>query len=765
MSYLFKQNLTLKAKQQYTGNWIIASQIFILYDYLADPRNETFSNEMGLETINRELIDLWITIYREHLKHLNLDRKLIDKITHNLKVISPYYKSYFKKEVHLLVKISKLGKYKEMLQDLISYMVSFFKELGINVKSIKIPSDITGIPVYAFTTNLNPSEEYIEEQININTSTQNKILDKVKEKYLNQGMTLVDQKGFFTIYKDNTPFGYILPGEWDTVYNDLPTILQKVKKNTLIENNYSKLIYKNGQLLTPQGNPIKQLDFVPPNKLQKKLEDYQETIDTYNATLKPYEPKLANTPKTITLGDHTLMVQKVVDKNILRLVVIEGKYTGLYLDQMIASNGQVIESVKGEGYTFSQTKDLYENTIGNKKPITITDRVKDYTPKNSLKNVEFRLLDDYGDPLEDDDGDYVYKTISKVRGIKKALKDNLLEISGLNLVGDIYPKIHSDDLHIFVSDTTVEVSAEVSEELELNMYVRLDEKGNPESLETQYLVLNECMPEGLGTKLLVQQVKSAIKSKFKNLILEAEGDFENTSMVGYYVWPKLGYDTDFNFPFFKKSLEINDPIMKEKIIKLEQWLKQHKLLNRKGDCRILDIYACKVDGKFIGQEIWRRYGEIIDLTFDLTPGSLSLRIFDRYVQLKAKKEGIPVEDFLNVNYTRYSNEANRGLQCALKSFNYTDIVRAINIAIANHENGEILYLLEKPDTIKYLIKSKIIDDNIVRQLRTLSKTYRTDSKYKFASSKPTKQNPLFRELDMGILDQVWNEVNKEYESL
>jgi hypothetical protein len=39
MSNLFRQNLKLKAKSAYTGNWKTASKIFDLYDLLVDVRD------------------------------------------------------------------------------------------------------------------------------------------------------------------------------------------------------------------------------------------------------------------------------------------------------------------------------------------------------------------------------------------------------------------------------------------------------------------------------------------------------------------------------------------------------------------------------------------------------------------------------------------------------------------------------------------------------------------------------------------------------
>ncbi len=798
MSYLFKQNLTLKAKQQYTGNWAVASKIFILYEYLADPRNSDLAQRLDLERIGyvRDLNHLWVAIYREHLKHLNLDRKLILEISKTLKLVSPYYMStYSDRDINKILKLHRLSKYKEMIQNLISYLTSFFKELGINIKPIKITSEITGSSIYAITTNLDPSEEYIEEQININNVIQEKILKQLNEKYKqtnsyikNIGQLFFNIKNSGDIYQitgneNNQVQGYILPGEWDKVYspNDLPLLEQKIKKNTLIEDNYSKLIYEKGQLLTTQGTPIKQLDFLPPNKIEKKLEDYQETIDAYNATLKTYEPKLSNMPRTITLGDHTLTVQKVFDKNITRPIIIEGKYMGVYLDQMVASNGQVIESVKGAGHSFSQTKDLYESVVDSKivKPkdvlnlehSVITHRIKDYTPENYLYGESFLLEDEYGDPMYDEDEGYqIEKNFSSLK-IPAVVKNDFFKLTGFNLVGDIYEgqyaiSIIDENKSEYGSRYTIRTNDDAL--FSVSRTVKLDENNKPEYIKNEAFFTPKCIPDGLGTKVLAQQIKAASNAKFKFLKTEAAGSFRST-MIGYYVWPKLGYYNDSSLTYGITGMKAKAP---KEFAQVQDWftktlnvdITEDKIIL---DWNILDLYACKVDGRFLGQELWQKYGSNIYCEFDLTPGSLSMRVFNRYVQLKAKKEGIPIEDFLKVDLSKYTKLV--GLKCLLSEYNGTseyrdEIRKAISVAINNHENGEILHLLKNPALIQSLKSNYITTSEQIEQLRALSKTYRTDLKYKFASEKDVQEDPIFRELDMRILDQVWNEVNNDYES-
>ena len=788
MSYLFKHNLTLKAKAQYTGNWIIASQIFPLYEHLIDIRNKRSLENLTITELNpykTDFLRLWITTYREHLKHLNLDRELILKITTNLKLIAPIYKNnYYKINMSNILKLTKFSKYKELVLNLIQYMTSFFKELGIPTKPIKTTSEISGRTIYAITPNLSLGEEFIEEQTNINTTIQDKILEKVKEKYARTGKGLfINSLGIYEVksLSGEPPLrGYIIPGEWNTLYpiSELDTIKKKLHKDELISNNYNKFTYKDGYLLSPKGNPIKELDYLSPKELNKKILDYQVILNNYNFSLQPYETPLYNEPFTITLGDHTLTVQKVFYNNITRPIVIEGKYKGLFLDQMVSPNSQVIESVNEASAYFSQSKELYESVIDSKyiKPkdalniehAVVLNRVKDYTPRIDLTKTQFTEVNEYGAPIYTIANGEKKIFLDELK-VKAQVKEELPKLSGLSILGDSFPGLDSRHLRVHIDksqgDTILKITVNKSD-LNIVKKIKIDRYGRPDYIENENVFTPNCIPEGLGTKLFTQQVKSASNLKFNSIHLFAAGAY-GSPIVGYYVWPKFGFNNTIEPVRSQTIQEMKDKSPKEFEL-VQKWFDQVLGVDNlmiTTSWNLLDLYACKVNGKFLGQQLWLKYGETMNLSFDLTPGSLSMRIFDRYVQLKAKKEGVSVEDFLNVNYSKFSKNLN--LSCIvnnINNLNRQEIIDAINNAIANHENGDILNLLKRPDIIKRLQSFRILDDNTYSQLKSLAKTYRTDLNFKFASiSKDTiQEDPMLKELDMDILTQIWNDINKEY---
>jgi len=816
MSYLFRQNLILRAKSAYTGNWIIASQIFDIYSYLMDIRTNELEYELKTETFSQKypdsnLLQLWIGTYREHNKHMSIDLDLVENITLILKNVSPYYRMYYnERNIKPLLAMYKLGKYKELLQDLITYMTKFFKELGIDIKPVKIKSQYTDLNILALTPELSPSEDYVSTQININTTIKNKILNKYKEDYSKKGLKLVDDNsGYYTLYDQNQSiYGYIIAGKWDNIITDKSQLNESLRKNTILNDNYNKLSYSNGALYTPKGNLIKELDHLSPKTLNNEIAKYNTALQTHNESLKPYEPKLSNEPKTIQLGEHTLKVVKVFYKNIVRPVIKEGPYMGLFLDQMVSSTGKVIGSQIEVSPYFAENTQILQSLGDTKKNIKVKDtldieqshnvvtkRVQDYQTKYSkLNKAVFSSVDPYGD----EDGTTI--TYDKIK-LPSKIKAKLDKLSGLGFIADMFGSSALDEQSLSLNldedsagGKTTQISINLERGQNITTKIYLGAGGKPYAIENVLFQLDPCLPEGLATRIMTQQIKSASELGFELTFLTAGGP----PMVGYYVWPKLGYNVGLSLDnFLRDSIYSNSEISEEKrkyeyvknnffnlvaeyypeISLIQKWFKDIQgidVLDPDESITFLDLYACKVNGKFVGQEFWKKNGRHTNMEFDLTPGSLSMRILGKYIELKAKADGIPVEDYLNINYAKYSN-VGKNLQCLLNSYvekGYRaddireELISAIQIAISNHENGSVYALLNRPELITKLRKDFLISDKDLQKLRTISRINKLDSYNKFASSnkKPANMDALLREIDMNILDQVWDEVNSMYES-
>jgi len=153
--------------------------------------------------------------------------------------------------------------------------------------------------------------------------------------------------------------------------------------------------------------------------------------------------------------------------------------------------------------------------------------------------------------------------------------------------------------------------------------------------------------------------------------------------------------------------------------------------------------------------------------FDLTEGSLSMRILEAYISLKAKKEGLDPKDYLNVDYSRY---ANYDLECLLKKSERNksiDLERRLEDSVKNYENGELFRIYQDPVNRDYLLnylntiksnKPKLIEDI---KLILSQKGYQN---IKLASDDEISEDPMIREIDESIVNQVWDGINKLYES-
>lgn len=111
---------------------------------------------------------------------------------------------------------------------------------------------------------------------------------------------------------------------------------------------------------------------------------------------------------------------------------------------------------------------------------------------------------------------------------------------------------------------------------------------------------------GIGLQMLSQQVEDLPKIGCYKIETEAA---RSSTMVGYKVWPKFGYD---------------GPIPTEQRDALKQAGPQFARAKT-----IQELYA--MPG---GPEAWDKHGGTIDLVLDLTPGSKSMKIFNAYLEKK-----------------------------------------------------------------------------------------------------------------------------------
>jgi hypothetical protein len=126
--------------------------------------------------------------------------------------------------------------------------------------------------------------------------------------------------------------------------------------------------------------------------------------------------------------------------------------------------------------------------------------------------------------------------------------------------------------------------------------------------------LKESAPKGLGTKVLYHQTKSLLSYNPDVKIVTYASRAASLNTVGYYVWPRLGYDGTI-------------PLNLRKDLPPE--FKDYNLVS--------DFMKTKE-----GREWWREHGASFTGIFDKN----SLEILEQYIQEKAKAEGVTMDKWM-----------------------------------------------------------------------------------------------------------------------
>ena len=112
-------------------------------------------------------------------------------------------------------------------------------------------------------------------------------------------------------------------------------------------------------------------------------------------------------------------------------------------------------------------------------------------------------------------------------------------------------------------------------------------------------IREEYQGQGLGSAIFDRQVENAIAMGFNEIRTRAGRQDGPGGMIGYKVWPRMGYDAVL-------PIEITDRLPAS--LRGAAWLSD---LMRTAE----------------GRAWWDEHGETIEVTFDLRPGSLSRQVW------------------------------------------------------------------------------------------------------------------------------------------
>ncbi len=757
---LVRKQLIQLAKTQYHGNWLMASRIFDLYEFLGDLKNKALFNEVINTRDLSEVHSLWKSILKEHTKHITINQELADSISSILLKIEPYiYKN--ETNTNALLNLAVRPTYKQLVQNLILYIKDFFNSLNIKVKTLADKSNVTQLKIFHIIPDLSPSEEVISEVSFRNKKIQDSLMKSVKKEMSKNDLTLEEVDGYYRVLnKDYQEVGFILPNEPTVIYPTEQEVLNILNDKKEIDNIYDTLTFSKGKLIDPDGDVVAHVSYI--ENVDTAVARYNIYVDSYNSRLSSYEEKLSNNPTPIKLNDNFVVkVQKVFDKNIPRPIIVEGIYKGLFLDQIVSSTGKILGSNSIASPYFSQSKQIIESIEPSKYEL------------KEKETSKINLMSDY----ETSFNPYTYRLQYVSYAEKLNLHPDMIPIlpnlTGLSIVHDIYkdPSKYNLRLDVYKDEVLQQIHSK-------EMYIERRIIPDSKTIENRIFTSNKCLPDGLGSKIFIQEVKTAQENGFKFIETEAAGFYTNGIYVGYYVWPKLGYNCRVSLEDLKNRINRNFPPLfsptqieynLNKLEQIKKWLSRHNLINSFGETDILDLYACKIDGKFAGQDIWYKYGSSVDCTFNLKPNSKSMRVLNKYVELKAKKDGIPVSEFLNTDYSKYRTLSN-DLDCLLEKadLNADQIIKMLPIAIRNYQNGQIIRALKNKKFINIINRDKYkIDPKVIDGLKTIARIHGiqdTESKSllytKLASE--NKEDATIKDIDFSVLDQTWDYISNTY---
>jgi GNAT superfamily N-acetyltransferase len=197
-------------------------------------------------------------------------------------------------------------------------------------------------------------------------------------------------------------------------------------------------------------------------------------------------------------------------------------------------------------------------------------------------------------------------TINKGSALKELGLPEDIDVKKLALVAGV-----GDDAQVSVEYRSKDITFHVTDGYKSQSKLYKDNDGD-------FVIYNRYMEvkkrgQGLGTEVLQRQVEAASRmgvSKLKGVAVRREGT-TGVPLVGYYVWPRLGYDgklTDLHKKALPKELSEYDPEM------------------------VSDLMMSKK-----GRDWWRANGSTFNVEFDLSKNSWGRKTLERLI--RKKREG------------------------------------------------------------------------------------------------------------------------------
>ena len=209
------------------------------------------------------------------------------------------------------------------------------------------------------------------------------------------------------------------------------------------------------------------------------------------------------------------------------------------------------------------------------------------------------ITDDEGNFLSDDE----VKAKTKEMG-KEMSKESLAAVAGLDETYTV------NEMTIRGTEGVVSIHARVGDKVHI---VREIDLKNNRIINSNMSIEKDFRGQGIGTKMLVDQVRAASDQGFDSIHLRAAGSGpgerswgEQHGTVGYYTWARLGFVPD-------RAPNVYAGVGKR-----------------------VSVNTTRAMATSQGRAWWKKNGGAFDGTFDLKKGSTSRRVLDAY----AKEKGL-----------------------------------------------------------------------------------------------------------------------------
>lgn len=168
-----------------------------------------------------------------------------------------------------------------------------------------------------------------------------------------------------------------------------------------------------------------------------------------------------------------------------------------------------------------------------------------------------------------------------------------------------------------------------------------------EEITNKLFYMKECAPQGYGSKILFSEIVTALRANMKAINTYAS---KSGGDVGYFVWPKFGFDAEIELD--ELFYDVPDDSPDQTLVSAVR-----QIFEGQNMVSIIDLLSVTADLKVegedtsettpVGEILWERYGYSIEVKLDLTEGSKSMQIANAYMKKKAMESNLTVEDFLN----------------------------------------------------------------------------------------------------------------------